>query len=118
MLGDLLHEFAGDGGQVKTVKASVHVQGLEVIDKLDDDGSGWVVTTMAWLPATTPLVECSPNESRIYRLFARRGSLTFFSQGAPFGGSNQIINGLFGMVIVEPKGSTWYSEPGHSGAPR
>ncbi len=100
----------GTVSSVITTKASVHVQGLELIHRLDDDGS-WVGANDNGLasPATTPSSDCSPGESRTYRLFAREEGIYYlYSQGAPFGGANQIGNGLFGMVIVEPKGSTWY----------
>jgi manganese oxidase len=100
----------GTVNSVVTTNASVHVQGLELIHRLDDDGS-WAGVNDNGLasPATTPSADCSPGESRTYRLFAREEGIYYlFSQGAPFGGANQISNGLFGMVIVEPKGSTWY----------
>ena len=31
-----------------------------------------------------------------------------FSQGVDIGAPSQVANGLFGMVIVEPRGSSWY----------
>ena len=95
---------------VVTTNASVHVQGLELIHRLDDDGS-WVGANNNGLtsPAKTPSADCSPGESRTYRLYARKDGIYYlYSQGATFGTVNQISSGLFGMVIVEPRGSTWY----------
>jgi hypothetical protein len=88
---------------LKTRVASVHVQGLEVVDSLQDDGS-WVGkndTAASLVP---------PGQSLTYRLFARKeGVYYLFSQGVDLGTpTTQVSNGLFGMVIVEPRGSSWY----------
>ncbi len=87
---------------LKTRVASVHVQGLEVVDALSDDGS-WVGKN----DTKASLVE--PGQSLTYRLFARKEGIYYlFSQGVDFANPSQLANGLFGMVIVEPRGSTWY----------
>jgi hypothetical protein len=87
---------------LKTRVASVHVQGLEVVDSLGDDGS-WVGAN------STQASLVPPGQSQIYRLFARKeGVYYLFSQGVDIGTITQVGNGLFGMVIVEPRGSSWY----------
>ncbi len=87
---------------LKTRVASLHVQGLEDVDTLGDDGS-WVGKN------DTKASLVLPGQSWTYRLFARKeGVYYLFSQGVDFGNPSQLSNGLFGMVIVEPKGSTWY----------
>ncbi len=87
---------------LKTRVASVHVQGLEVVDSLSDDGS-WVGKNQT----QASLVQ--PGDTFSYRLFARKEGIYYlFSQGVDFGNPSQLSSGLFGMVIVEPKGSAWY----------
>ena len=64
---------------------------------------------MAWLrPPRRPWRNALPTSRGPTGSSRKEGVYYLFSQGAPFGGTNQICNGLFGMVIVEPRGSTWY----------
>ena len=99
--------------QIQTREASIHVEGLEVVDDLGDDGS-WTGKNGDGLasPAPAPSTSCLPGSSKTYRLFAREeGVYLLYSQAASFGQgvfSGQIRNGLFGVVLVEPKGSAWY----------
>ena len=79
----------------------MHVQGLELVKEMKDDGS-WVGTNAEGSLA-------APGQSVTYQLFARKEGVYYLtSQGVVIANPNQINLGLFGMVIVEPKGLAWY----------
>ena len=93
-----------------TREVSLHVEGLEVVDRIEDDGS-WVGLNPDGLAAHAAANGATvPEQTRTYRLFAREeGVFLLFSQAASFGGNGgQIMPGLFGAVVVEPRGSKWY----------
>jgi hypothetical protein len=86
---------------LSTRSASVHVQGLELVKDIKDDGS--------WVGANPSGSLVAPGGSITYQLFARKEGVYYLtSQAVAIGAPNQISLGLFGMVIVEPKGSSWY----------
>lgn len=88
--------------QPATRNASIHVDGLTL---LDIQSSGSNVGDNA-----SSLV--GPGDEITYRWYAsKEGQFVFRSAGALTGGEGdggQPDHGLFGAVIVEPKGSTWY----------
>ncbi len=58
------------------------------------------------------LVPVAPGESQTYRFrLEREGAFLFTSLGAPAGGEGDggsLVHGLFGVIVVEPRGSRWY----------
>ena len=86
-----------------TRTASVHVNGLDYFNGVQDDGAnvGNNVSSLA-----------APNQSKTYKWYAaKQGQYFLFSTAATTGGEGnggQIVHGLFGAVNVEPKGSKWY----------
>ena len=90
---------------VVTTNASVHVQGLELIHRLDDDGS-WVGANNNGLtsPAKTPSADCSPGESRTYRLYAQRWDLLSLQPGAlPLAQSTRSAAGSSAWSLSSPE---------------
>ncbi|MGA9773515.1 MAG: copper oxidase [Blastocatellia bacterium] len=86
-----------------TRAASVHVNGLDYYNGVADDGAnvGKNATSLA-----------NPNQVKSYKwIAAKQGQYFLYSTGATIGGEGnggQVDHGLFGAVIVEPKGSKWY----------
>ncbi|APR87714.1 manganese oxidation [Minicystis rosea] len=91
-----------DEDQPFTRQASVHVNGLEVLDLASLGGN----------VGKNPSALAKPGETRVYRLFAaREGTFFMHSGGAMTGGEGlggQTVQGLFGAVNVEPVGAVWY----------
>ncbi|HKS41450.1 MAG TPA: multicopper oxidase domain-containing protein, partial [Blastocatellia bacterium] len=86
-----------------TRAASVHVNGLDYFNGVADDGAnvGKNATSLA-----------NPNQVKSYKWYAaKQGQYFLYSTGATIGGEGnggQVDHGLFGAVVVEPKGSKWY----------
>ncbi|MCP9469889.1 MAG: hypothetical protein NNA31_07815 [Nitrospira sp.] len=89
--------------QVESRTIGFHVQGLELVNSISDDGS---------FVGANPNSLLKPGETRTYCLFAaREGTYGISSDGAVFGGDGTAGNsavGLFGVVAVEPKGARFY----------
>jgi manganese oxidase len=91
------------GDTPATRAASVHVNGLDYANGIADDGAnvGKNATSLA-----------NPGQSKTYKWYAaKQGQYFLFSTGATTGGEGnggQVDHGLFGAVVVEPKGSKWY----------
>ncbi len=88
-----------------TNQVSLHVQGLEIVNSNDDDG------TFVGQNATSGLIE--PGKTKTYTLYAAQiGAYLLYSASSTFGGGGngggQITNGLFGAVNVEPASSEFY----------
>ena len=89
--------------QPATRLAGVHAMGLE-LKELQGDGS-WV--------GANPSSLAAPGESRVYQACAAAvGTFLLYSTGADSGVSNgfggQLSQGLFGAMIVQPRGAEWY----------
>jgi len=92
-----------DEEQVATRDASIHVTGMQLVTRIDDDGT-WV--------GANPKATVAPGGFKIYRLFAQREGSHLLHNGAALvggeGDNGTISAGLFGSVNVEPPGSVWY----------
>jgi hypothetical protein len=101
---NLLEPLRVDRDQSATRKASIHVNGMQLVSSTLNDGSQ--------VGANPPGGLVSPGLTATYTLYAQReGEHLLFSAGAAAGGEGdggQINAGLFGSVIVEPAGSVWY----------
>lgn len=88
---------------IGTKNASIHVNGLQLVNNISDDGSN-VGANVSSLVA--------PGGTATYTLYAEKeGTHLLYSTAAMTGGegnSGSIAHGLFGAVNVEPKGSEWY----------
>jgi hypothetical protein len=88
-------------GSAATRYAGVHASGLELVDRIDSNGS-WVGANPG---ATGGLV--APGKTKIYKYYAREeGTFLLYSGGDP--SANQVTYGLFGAVNVQPVGAEWY----------
>jgi hypothetical protein len=100
---NLLANTPRDDEQAATRYASIHAIGMELQGSIQDDGSYVGKNPSSLVP---------PGGSAVYTLYAdREGEHVITSQGTTTGGEGdggQINAGLFGALIVEPKGSTWY----------
>ncbi|MBI5100758.1 MAG: multicopper oxidase domain-containing protein [Nitrospirae bacterium] len=92
-----------ENGQSATRHVSVHVNGMQLVNSIADDGSH-VGRNKSSLVA--------PGRSRTYTLYAEReNTYLLYSMGATAGGDGnggQTSSGLFGAINVEPRGSQWY----------
>ncbi len=120
-----------DSDEPTTRHASMHVNGLSLVDSIDSQGAnvgrnGWhrknqhgdLVATDGKCSANRQdfgkdlCALAAPGETRTYTWYAKKeGAYLFYSMGAPAGGEGdggQIGLGLFGSVNVQPKGAEWY----------
>src|SRR6202165_5140570 len=92
-----------DAEEPATRHASMHVNGLNLVDSIASDGSN-VGQNNSSLAA--------PGETRTYTWYAKQeGGYLFYSMAGPAGGEGdggQLGLGLFGSVNVEPRGAKWY----------
>jgi hypothetical protein len=100
---NLLSPTVRDNDQPATRTASVHVNGMQLVDSIASDGSnvGRNVSSLV-----------KPNGFAIYKLYAEReGGYFLYSAAANTGGEGDggsLAAGLFGAVLVQPKGAEWY----------
>ena len=89
--------------QVAERRASFHAAGMQLRDNIGSDGShvGKNASSLA-----------APGQTRTYKLYAEKEGVFLVKDGATHFGSDanqgNSSNGLFGQVIVEPKGARIY----------
>ncbi|HEV7892327.1 MAG TPA: hypothetical protein VGP08_16895, partial [Pyrinomonadaceae bacterium] len=100
---NLLSSPRKDEDQPNTRSAGVHVEGMQLVNSIADDGSNVGVNTSSLV---------SPGGTATYTLYAEReGTHLLYSSAATTGGEGDggsIPEGLFGAVNVEQKGAEWY----------
>jgi hypothetical protein len=105
---NLLDPVKRDGQQPSTRTASIHVDGLQLVNSITDDGSN--VGRNFQETGESGLV--APGGTVTYTLYAEtEGTHLFYSAAAMTGGegnNSSIAAGLFGAVNVEPAGAEWY----------
>jgi len=83
--------------------ASVHVNGMDYVNGIQDDGSNVGKNASSLAP---------PGQTKTYKWYAaKQGQYLIYSTAATTGGEGnggQVDHGLFGSVNVEPKGAKWY----------
>jgi hypothetical protein len=100
---NLLSPTVRDNEQPATRTASVHVNGMQLVDSIASDGSnvGKNVSSLV-----------KPGGFATYKLYAEREEGYFlFSTAANTGGEGDggsLAAGLFGAIIVQPKNAEWY----------
>ncbi|MFQ5610742.1 MAG: hypothetical protein ACE5H9_01265 [Anaerolineae bacterium] len=89
--------------QPATRLASLHVNGLQLVNSILDDGSN---------VGQNPSSLVAPGDSRTYTLYAEHeNTYLIYSLGATTGAEGNggsAAFGLFGAVNVEPRGAEWY----------
>ena len=103
---NLLDPVRRDNQQVATRDASFHAIGMQVVESIRDDGSNVGENGNAG-NGVVPT-----GGSAEYVLYAEReGQHAVYSTGASTtgeGDGGQMNAGLFGAIVVEPRGSKWY----------
>jgi hypothetical protein len=86
-----------------TREASIHVNGMQLFNSILDDGS---------FVGRNPSSLVAPGGSTTYTLYGEYENVYhLYSMGSKIGGdggSGTDSYGLFGAIVVEPKGSEWY----------
>jgi hypothetical protein len=94
-----------------TSEVSIHVQGMEWVTGPQDDGSfvGKNNSSLA-TPLLSPLPTPPPvTQTQTYTLFAKaEGTFLLYTMGDTSSNGNQLTEGLFGAVNVQPAGAEWY----------
>lgn len=89
--------------QVRGRFVGFHASGMELVDSIADDGSH---------TGANPSSLVRPGDSRSYRIHATKEGVFLVSSGGAVIGSDanqgNASNGLFGQVIVEPRGAKIY----------
>ncbi len=98
-----LHDPRPNNNSSFTRIASIHVNGLDYVNGLEDDGANVGVNVSSLV---------KPGDTKTYKWYAaKQGQYLMHSMGAAAGGEGdggQVGLGLFGSVNVEPRGSKWY----------
>ena len=90
-----------------TSEVSLHVQGMEWLSGPTDDGS-FVGSNNSSL-ASSSVQANMPPVTQTYTLFAKEeGTFLLYTTGDTSTAGNQLINGLFGALNVQPTGAEWY----------
>jgi hypothetical protein len=91
-----------------TSEVSLHVQGMEWVTGTSDDGS-FVGKNNSSLASAAPVPPNMPPSTQTYTLFAREeGTFLLYTMGDTTSTGNQLANGLFGALNVQPTGAEWY----------
>lgn len=95
-----------------TSEVSLHVEGMEWVTGTSDDGSfvGKNNSSLASAtPVPPPIPPNMPPATQTYTLFARaEGTFLLYTLGDTSSTGNQLTNGLFGALNVQPAGAEWY----------
>jgi hypothetical protein len=90
-----------------TPPVSIHVQGMQLVNSIADDGSfvGNNASSLAE-PAPAP---AQPAPPKTYTIFAQHeGTFLLYSEGDSNTTGQQLFQGLFGAVNVQPEQAEWY----------
>src|SRR5206468_3796161 len=86
----------------------LHVEGMEWVTGPGDDGS-FVGKNDSSLASVAPVPANMPPAKQTYTLFAREeGTFLLYTLGDTATTGNQLVNGLFGALNVQPAGAEWY----------
>ena len=93
-----------------TSEVSLHVQGMEWVAGSQDDGSFVGANNSSLASASaTPNPAPTPPQTQTYKLFAREeGTFLLYTMGDTTSVGNQLREGLFGALNVQPAGAEWY----------
>jgi hypothetical protein len=96
------------GAKTGTTEVSLHVQGMEWIKGLMDDGS-FVGTNNSSLASVAATPAPTPPSTLTYNLYAKEeGTFLLYTMGDSSTQGIQLERGLFGALNVQPKDAEWY----------
>ena len=100
---NLLDPNRADNNQPITRTASIHVEGMQLVNSILDDGSN---------VGTNPSSLVAPGGTITYTLYGQKeGNHLLYSTATTTSGQGNggtLPFGLFGSLNVEPKGAEWY----------
>jgi manganese oxidase len=93
-----------------TGQISIHVQGMQVVNNISDDGSFVGRNNSSLVDRLGNANGNPPNPSmRVYTLYAKdEGTFLLYTMGDTSTTGTQLARGLFGAVNVQPAGAEWY----------
>jgi hypothetical protein len=91
-----------------TPPVSLHVQGMQLVNSIGDDGS-FVGANNSSLANPSVSLADPTNQRKVYTLLAQQeGTFLLNSEGDTSTTGQQLFQGLFGAVNVQPAGAEWY----------
>ena len=91
-----------------TPPVSLHVQGMQLVKSIADDGS-FVGNNASSLADPSVSLADPTNKRKVYNLYAQQeGTFLLYSEGDSSTTGQQLFQGLFGAVNVQPEGAEWY----------
>lgn len=95
-------------GSSSTPPVSIHVQGMQLVNSIADDGS-FVGNNASSLANPSTTLADPTNQKKVYTLFAQQeGTFLLYSEGDSNTTGQQLFQGLFGAINVQPEGAEWY----------
>jgi hypothetical protein len=95
-----------------TSEVSLHIEGMEWVNGSQDDGSfvGQNPSSLASAPPPpSPTPSPMPPQTQTYTLYAKaEGTFLMYTMGDTTSVADQLTNGLFGALNVQPAGAEWY----------
>jgi manganese oxidase len=86
-----------------TPKTSLHVQGMQLVNTINSDGS------FVGANDNSLANNVAPGQSKTYVLYAQNeGTFLLYTEGDSSTTGQQLLQGMFGALNVEPKGAEWY----------
>jgi hypothetical protein len=91
-----------------TPPVSIHAQGMQLVKSIADDGS-FVGANASSLADPSVSLADPTNKKKVYTLYAQHeGTFLLYSEGDSSTTGQQLFQGLFGAVNVQPEGAEWY----------
>jgi manganese oxidase len=92
-----------------TSEVSIHIQGMEWVQGAQDDGSFVGKNDSSLASTFNPPITPVPPQVQTYTLHARKeGTYLLYTMGDTTSTGDQLTNGLFGALNVQPEGAEWY----------
>jgi manganese oxidase len=92
-----------------TPPVSLHAQGMQAANNISDDGSFVGANKSSLADPVAPAANPNPATGKVYTLFAQHeGTFLLYSEGDSNTAGQQLFQGLFGAVNVQPAGAEWY----------
>ncbi len=93
----------------KTSEVSLHIQGMEWVTGAQDDGSFVGKNDSSLASTFNPPITPVPPQVQTYTVHAKEeGTYLLYTMGDTTSTGDQLTNGLFGALNVQPAGAEWY----------
>src|SRR5205085_12517553 len=92
-----------------TSEVSLHVQGMQWVTGAKDDGSFVGKNDSSLASVANPPITPVPPQTQTYTLYAKEeGTFLLYTMGDTSSLGNQLTEGLFGSLNVQPEKAEWY----------